>query len=72
MGSTRAIVNARLFLSSYAALFGLLALRFEDSPLRFGCLALALAGTIDVYAILLQARHLSLGQKAVAGSSWRY
>ena len=58
MGWTTAIVNARLFLSSYAPLFALLALRFEDCSLRFGCLGLALVGTVDLYAILFQARHI--------------
>jgi len=48
------LLRVRLFFSSYAPLFALLALRFEDKPLRIACALLAGGGVLTL-AFLLHA-----------------
>ena len=49
--------RVRLFLSSYAALFCLLALRFHSSPwLAFSCLALTLVGGVTAWQAIHEAK----------------
>jgi len=45
-----------LFLSSYAALFGILAIRFDGLALRLVCLGLCLIGLADTFRITHSAR----------------
>src|SRR5437870_13736060 len=49
---TDALRGGRLFLGSYAPLFGLLALRFRTPWLEAGCIALALVGGLDMVWIV--------------------
>lgn len=52
-------IRARLFVSSYAALFLLLALRFDDRVLRLVTLSLGMIGLLDgVRLVLWQPRHV--------------
>ena len=48
---TLVVARARLFLSSYAALFGILAIRFDGLALRLACLGLFLVGLLDTLRI---------------------
>jgi hypothetical protein len=48
---TQAAARARLYLSSYAALFGILAVRFNGLTLRLACAALFAIGIIDTLRI---------------------
>ena len=49
---TTTAIRARLFLSSYAPLFLLLALRFGDPVLRMATLGLGLAGVLDAVRLV--------------------
>ena len=48
---TEVAARARLFLSSYATLFGILAIRFDGQALRLVCLGLFLVGVLDTWRI---------------------
>jgi hypothetical protein len=49
---TTTVIRARLFVSSYAPLFLLLALRFEDAPLRLTALGLGVVGVLDAVRLV--------------------
>lgn len=53
---TQVAARARLFLSSYATLFGILAIRFDGQALRLACLGLFLVGVLDTWRITLKAK----------------
>jgi hypothetical protein len=53
---TRAAARARLFLSSYATLFGILAIRFDGLTLRIVCAALFVVGVLDTLHITRRSR----------------
>lgn len=53
--TNRVFINSLLFLSSFAPLFVLLAIRFNDVRLKVICAALAFAGTTGICTVLLTA-----------------
>jgi len=53
---TQAAAPARLYLSSYAALFGILAVRFNGLALRLVCAGLFAAGVLDTFRITTKIR----------------
>lgn len=53
---TQAAARARLYLSSYAALFGILAVRFDGLVLRLACAGLFAVGTADTFRITLKTK----------------
>jgi hypothetical protein len=53
---TQAAARARLFVSSYAVLFGILAIRFDGLALRLICLGLFLEGVLDTLRITRKGR----------------
>ncbi len=66
---TRAAARARLFLSSYAPLFGILAIRFDGLALRLVFAALFAWGVLDTIWITRRARtHLQPYEIIVAGT----
>lgn len=60
------MLRARLFLSSFAPLFILLALRFDGRGLRASCLAIGVAGIFDtVRLVMWQPRRVGASPHAV-------
>ena len=53
---TQVAARTRLFLSSYAALMGILAIRFDGQALRLVCLGLFLVGVLDTWRITRKAK----------------
>lgn len=49
---TTTVIRARLFVSSYAPLFLLLALRFDDAPLRLVALGVGVVGVLDAVRLV--------------------
>jgi hypothetical protein len=49
-----------MFISSYAPLFLILAIRFDKLPLRLGCLGLCLLGVVDALVLTRRARSATL------------
>lgn len=65
-----AAIRARLFLSSYSALFLLLALRFDDRNLRLVSLGLGVIGLFDaVRLVLWQPKRVGASPYTIAGVS---
>jgi hypothetical protein len=54
---TRVAARSRLFLSSYAALFVILAVRFDPLWLRLVCVGLAVVGVVDAWLITHRISH---------------
>lgn len=52
------VLRLRLFLSSYAPLFAILAIRLEASVARWGCTALAVLGLLNVVSVRRQMARL--------------
>lgn len=53
------VLRIRLFLSSYALLFAMLAVRFTELRLRLACGALALGGALTLWLAMRAARKIS-------------
>lgn len=57
-GMTAVSLRVRLFLGSYAPLFAMLAIRFNDRWLRFACAALAIFAIASMWLIFRAARRI--------------
>lgn len=66
---TQAAARARLYLSSYAALFGILAIRFDGLALRLACAGLFAVGTADTLRITTKAKSGLVPYKVTIRSS---
>lgn len=66
---TRACARARLFLSSYAVLFGILAIRFHGLALELICGGLAVIGVLDTFWITHRAKTGVMTHEIVVTSS---
>jgi hypothetical protein len=60
-----ALLNGRLFLSSYSPLFCLLGLRFENRNLAIACFLIAILSAGDLYLNLFLSRRIAPGSYVV-------